>query len=96
MKFVICVAGGRVLGMGDESPFQETVLKGKVALIMGGGSGICFEIASQFGKSVWVRVAIMGRQKQVLETAAQWRRPEALAFRYHYIQWPVQSHKQQA
>lgn len=51
-----------------ESPFNSTVVKGQVALITGGGSGIGFEIASQFGKH-GASIAIMGRRKQVLDDA---------------------------
>ncbi|XP_065870992.1 peroxisomal 2,4-dienoyl-CoA reductase [(3E)-enoyl-CoA-producing]-like [Euphorbia lathyris] len=51
-----------------ESPFKADILRGKVALITGGGSGIGFEIATQFGKH-GASVAIMGRRKQALDSA---------------------------
>jgi len=51
-----------------ESPFKAEILKGKVALITGGGSGIGFEISTQFGKH-GASIAIMGRRKQVLDSA---------------------------
>lgn len=51
-----------------ESPFKADAVKGKVALITGGGSGIGFEISTQFGKH-GASIAIMGRRKQVLDSA---------------------------
>ncbi|KAL5543722.1 hypothetical protein UlMin_007506 [Ulmus minor] len=51
-----------------ESPFKADVVKGKVALITGGGSGIGFEISTQFGKH-GASIAIMGRRKKVLDSA---------------------------
>ncbi|XP_030471575.1 peroxisomal 2,4-dienoyl-CoA reductase [(3E)-enoyl-CoA-producing]-like [Syzygium oleosum] len=54
--------------MGKESPFRGDIVKGKVALITGGGSGIGFEISTQLGKH-GARVAIMGRRKPVLDSA---------------------------
>ncbi|GMJ13801.1 short-chain dehydrogenase-reductase B [Hibiscus trionum] len=51
-----------------ESPFRADVVKGKVCLITGGGSGIGFEISTQLGKH-GASVAIMGRRKQVLDHA---------------------------
>ncbi|PIN04938.1 2,4-dienoyl-CoA reductase (NADPH) [Handroanthus impetiginosus] len=51
-----------------ESPFKADVLKGMVALLTGGGSGIGFEISTQFGKH-GASIAIMGRRKNVLDNA---------------------------
>ncbi|CAA3009687.1 peroxisomal 2,4-dienoyl-CoA reductase [Olea europaea var. sylvestris] len=51
-----------------ESPFKANLLKGKVALLTGGGSGIGFEISTQFGKH-GASVVIMGRRKSVLDAA---------------------------
>ncbi|RZC63302.1 hypothetical protein C5167_025065 [Papaver somniferum] len=51
-----------------ESPFKVDIVKGKVALITGGGSGIGFEITKEFGKH-GASVAIMGRRKSVLDSA---------------------------
>lgn len=51
-----------------ESPFKEDILKGKVALLTGGGSGIGFEISKQFGKH-GASIAIMGRRNQVLDAS---------------------------
>lgn len=50
------------------SPFREDALRGKVALITGGGSGIGLEIARQFGKH-GANLCIMGRRQNVLNTA---------------------------
>ncbi|KAL2897277.1 Peroxisomal 2 4-dienoyl-CoA reductase [Bienertia sinuspersici] len=51
-----------------DSPFKKDALKGKVALLTGGGSGIGFEISTQFGKH-GASIAIMGRRKQALDDA---------------------------
>ncbi|OVA12411.1 Short-chain dehydrogenase/reductase SDR [Macleaya cordata] len=52
----------------SSSPFRGDVVKGKVALITGGGSGIGFEISAQLGKH-GASVAIMGRRRHVLDSA---------------------------
>ncbi|CAN4103795.1 unnamed protein product [Withania somnifera] len=54
-----------------ESPFKSDILKGKVALLTGGGSGLGLEISTQFGKH-GASVAIMGRRKSVLDSAVSY------------------------
>ncbi|OVA05564.1 Glucose/ribitol dehydrogenase [Macleaya cordata] len=60
-----------------ESPFKEDILKGKVALVTGGGSGIGLEISSQFGKH-GASVAIMGRRKTILDSAVSSLRSQGI------------------
>ncbi|KAJ4754860.1 hypothetical protein LUZ62_089265 [Rhynchospora pubera] len=50
------------------SPFKADILKGQVALVTGGGSGIGFEITRQLGLH-GASVAVMGRRRQVLDAA---------------------------
>eukprot|EP00026_Physarum_polycephalum_P014073 Phypoly_transcript_14545.p1 GENE.Phypoly_transcript_14545~~Phypoly_transcript_14545.p1 ORF type:complete len:308 (+),score=47.69 Phypoly_transcript_14545:92-925(+) len=54
--------------MASSSPFKNDVLKGKVALVSGGGSGINFGIVRSLGLH-GSKVAIMGRRKEVLDKA---------------------------
>uniref|UniRef100_A0A453CQU5 2,4-dienoyl-CoA reductase [(3E)-enoyl-CoA-producing] n=1 Tax=Aegilops tauschii subsp. strangulata TaxID=200361 RepID=A0A453CQU5_AEGTS len=63
--------------MATESPFRADVLKGKAALVTGGGSGICFEIAAQLARH-GAHVAIMGRRREVLDKAVAALRSEGL------------------
>uniref|UniRef100_A0A251V893 2,4-dienoyl-CoA reductase [(3E)-enoyl-CoA-producing] n=1 Tax=Helianthus annuus TaxID=4232 RepID=A0A251V893_HELAN len=51
-----------------ESPFKPDILKGKVALLTGGASGIGFEISTHFGKH-GASIAVMGRRKTVVDSA---------------------------
>ncbi|KAF3436983.1 hypothetical protein FNV43_RR19736 [Rhamnella rubrinervis] len=50
------------------SPFKADIVKGKVALITGGGSGIGLEISTQFGRH-GASIAIMGRRMHVIDAA---------------------------
>ncbi|GJN01768.1 hypothetical protein PR202_ga19063 [Eleusine coracana subsp. coracana] len=67
-----------------ESPFRTDVVKGKVALITGGGSGIGFEIATQLARH-GAHVAIMGRRREVLDKAVAVLRLQGLTVRSHPI-----------
>lgn len=51
-----------------ESPFKADILKDKVALITGGGSGINFGVAKALA-SHGASIAIMGRREEVLKEA---------------------------
>lgn len=54
----------------QRSPFRTDALSGKVALITGGGSGIGYEIARQYGLH-GARVVIMGRREAPLRAAVE-------------------------
>ena len=51
-----------------DSPFRPNILKGRRAVVSGGGSGIGFEIARQLGQH-GAAVCIMGRREHVLREA---------------------------
>jgi peroxisomal 2,4-dienoyl-CoA reductase len=66
--------------MATDSPFRADVVRGKAALVTGGGSGICFEIAAQLARH-GASVAIMGRRQEVLDKAVAALRAEGLRVR---------------
>jgi NAD(P)-dependent dehydrogenase (short-subunit alcohol dehydrogenase family) len=66
--------------MATDSPFRPDVVRGKAALVTGGGSGICFEIAAQLARH-GASVAIMGRRREVLDKAVAALRSEGLRVR---------------
>ncbi|CAM6101144.1 unnamed protein product [Calypogeia fissa] len=65
------------MGLDSKSIFSETILKGKVALITGGGSGLGRDIATHYGRH-GAKVALMGRRKHVLEETAAAMRAQGI------------------
>eukprot|EP01121_Diplochlamys_sp_Union-15-3_P009608 TRINITY_DN2619_c0_g1_i2.p1 TRINITY_DN2619_c0_g1~~TRINITY_DN2619_c0_g1_i2.p1 ORF type:complete len:168 (-),score=36.26 TRINITY_DN2619_c0_g1_i2:423-926(-) len=63
--------------MSESSPYKHDILKGSIALITGGGSGICFGIAKEFGRH-GAKVAIMGRRQNVLSSACDEMKKEGI------------------
>lgn len=61
-----------------KSPFKEDIVKGKVALLTGGGSGVGYEIALQLGKH-GASIGIMGRRKNVLDSAVAALRSQGIS-----------------
>ena len=60
------------------SPFQPDLVKGRVALVTGGGSGIGFEIAMQLGLH-GASLVLMGRRQQFLDDAVAELRAAGIA-----------------
>jgi peroxisomal 2,4-dienoyl-CoA reductase len=56
--------------MQDKSPFRSDLLNGEVALITGGGTGICFDIAQEMGRH-GAQLMLMGRREDVLIKACE-------------------------
>ncbi|CAN0855068.1 Peroxisomal 2,4-dienoyl-CoA reductase [(3E)-enoyl-CoA-producing] [Linum grandiflorum] len=54
--------------MAAKSPFRPEILKGKVALLTGGASGIGYGISLEIGKH-GASIAVMGRRKHVVDSA---------------------------
>jgi peroxisomal 2,4-dienoyl-CoA reductase len=52
------------------SPFRDDCLSGKVALVTGGGSGICFEVTKQLLRHGAKGAVICGRRQHFLERSA--------------------------
>lgn len=53
-----------------KSPFRSDCLSGKVALVTGGGSGICFEVTKQLMRHGLTGAVICGRRQTFLERSS--------------------------
>lgn len=65
------------------SPFRTDCLKGKVALVTGGGSGICFEITQQLLNHGAAGAVICGRREAFLERSSRLLTSQASAIHPH-------------
>ena len=61
------------------SPFRPDCLQGRVALVTGGGSGICFEITNQLLQHGVIGAVICGRRQAFLERSARLLAKQAAA-----------------
>lgn len=55
----------------NQSPFNSDCLEGKVALVTGGGSGICYAITQQLLLHGCSTAVILGRRRSFLQSAAE-------------------------
>mmetsp|Transcript_8253 Transcript_8253/g.15546 ORF Transcript_8253/g.15546 Transcript_8253/m.15546 type:complete len:335 (+) Transcript_8253:68-1072(+) len=55
----------------NQSPFKSDCLQGKVALVTGGGSGICYAITQQLLLHGCSTAVILGRRRSFLQSAAE-------------------------
>lgn len=62
------------------SPFRPDLLQNKVALVTGGGTGICHGIAKELGRH-GAKLVLMGRRAEVLEEACKALRAEGIEAR---------------
>ena len=65
----------------SRSPFRDDALDGRVALITGGGSGICLGIAQEFGRH-GAKLMLMGRREEVLKEAVEALKKEGITASY--------------
>jgi 2,4-dienoyl-CoA reductase [(3E)-enoyl-CoA-producing], peroxisomal len=63
----------------SSSPFRPDCLRGRVCLVTGGGSGICFEITRQLLRAGCAGAIICGRREAFLQEAVKLLREEAAA-----------------
>jgi NAD(P)-dependent dehydrogenase (short-subunit alcohol dehydrogenase family) len=66
----------------EDNMFEKDLLKGKVALVTGGGTGIGFEMCRRFG-SLGASICIIGRRENVLEKAVDELRKSGISAEYH-------------
>jgi peroxisomal 2,4-dienoyl-CoA reductase len=82
LTFVLSIVQANIM---SSTPFKPDCLKGKVALVTGGGSGICFEITRQLLLHGCDAAVICGRRAEFLERAAKLLRQET----HKQVGWKV-------
>lgn len=80
MQLPFYIGPGGWMMSATRSPFRTDLLKDKVALVTGGGTGICHGIAREFGRH-GAKLMLMGRRLDVLEDACKALRAEGIEAR---------------